>query len=59
MKIMLWEMKDLAERCGKVESNYRAAQQHWQAKWTKIYDDKYLEIVKEMHRKKSGGKSLQ
>jgi hypothetical protein len=52
LNIMLYEMDELTERCGKVESNYRDAQKKWTKKWEKLYDYKYIRIVKLFHSKK-------
>ena len=44
-------MEDMQRKCGAVESNYRAALSHWNKKWTKIYDYKYLKLVQAHHAK--------
>lgn len=53
VNIMIYEMDELTERCGKVESNFRKAHQDWQAKWTKLYDYKYIEVVKKYRKRKA------
>jgi hypothetical protein len=52
VNVMLYEMDELTERCGKVESNYREAQKKWTKKWEKLYDYRYIRIIKLYHSRK-------